>query len=375
MVARVRSGEPFLIRRRPPTAPVVAAPPPGRLQSLADACLRLLVVGAAVVAALYVAAQLRLVVLPVALALVLATLLHPPTRALTDRGVPSGLAAFGVLITALLALAGAVALIVPPAAQELDDLDVTIAGGIELVQRWLSDGVLGFSGDQVATWFERAEEQVRDNAADLARGAVSGATLLVELLVGLSLAVVLLFFLLKDGERIWAWLRDLFPARHRTDVQHLGAGMWAALGGYLRGVTLVAAFDAVFIGLALVIVGVPLVVPLVLLTFVGAYIPIVGAFVAGIAAVLVALAAVGPVAAVVIALAVLVVQQIESNFFQPVVVGRSVRVHPVGILLGVTAGAVLAGVVGAIIATPVVAVCAAALRYLRFERDASVRAR
>ena len=273
-----------------------------------------------------------------------------------------------MLLTALLVLAGVLAVVVPPAAGELDDLDVTISGGVEVVQRWLSDGVLGFSGDQVAAWLEQVERQVRDNAADLARGAVTGATLVAEVLVGLSLAVVLLFFLLKDGEDIWAWLCDLFPARHRTDVHDIGASVWATLGGYLRGVTLVALFDAVFIGLALVIAGVPLVVPLVVLTFLGAYVPIVGALVAGLAAVLVALVAVGPVGAIVVALAVLIVQQVESNVFQPVVVGRSVRVHPVGILLGVTAGAVLAGIVGAIVAMPAVAVCAAVLRYLRFER-------
>lgn len=340
------------------------------LRSVADGCLRALIIGVAIVALLYLAALLRLVVLPVALAVVLATLLHPAVRALRNRGAPDGVAAFAVLATALLMLASTLALVVPSAVSELDDLDVTITGGIEVVQRWLSDGVLGISGDQIGTWFDQAENQVRDNAADLARGAVIGATLLAELLAGMALAVVLLFFLLKDGERIWAWLRDLFPERHRTDVQNLGASVWTTLGGYLRGVTLVALFDAVFIGIALIIMGVPLLVPLVVMTFIGAYIPIVGAFVAGLAAVLVALVAVGPVGAMVVGLVVLFVQQVESNFFQPVVVGRSVRVHPVGILLGVTAGAVLAGIVGAIVATPVVAVLAAVLRYLRFERVA-----
>ncbi len=369
MAAVREADEGVCIRRPMPSALADEDPTRSRwLRPLADGCLRLLIIGVAVVALLYLSALLRLVVLPVALAVVLATVLHPPTLALRNRGASDGVAAFAVLATALLLLAGTVALVVPPAVGEIDDLDVTITGGIDVVQRWLSDGVLGFSGDQIATWFEQAEEQVRDNAADLARGAVTGATLLIELLAGVSLAVVLLFFLLKDGERIWTWLRDLFPERHRTDVQRLGASIWSTLGGYLRGVTLVALFDAVFIGLALLIMGVPLLVPLVVITFLGAYIPIVGAFIAGIAAVLVALVAVGFVGAIVVAVAVLFVQQVESNFFQPVVVGRSVRVHPVGILLGVTAGAVLAGIVGAIVATPAVAVLAATLRYLRFER-------
>jgi predicted PurR-regulated permease PerM len=230
-----------------------------------------------------------------------------------------------VLLTALLVLAGVLAVVVPPAAGELDDLDdlddldVTISGGVEVVQRWLSDGVLGFSGDQVATWLEQVERQVRDNAGNLARGAVTGATLVAEVLVGLSLAVVLLFFLLKDGEEIWAWLRDLFPARHRTDVHTIAR----ACGRRSAGTCAASRWSR----------------------------------------------CVGPVGAIVVALAVLIVRQVESNFFQPVVVGRSVRVHPIGILLGVTAGAVLAGIVGAIVATPAVAVSAPVLRYLRFERQ------
>jgi predicted PurR-regulated permease PerM len=190
----------------------------------------------------------------------------------------------------------------------------------------------------------------------------------------LSLALVLLFFLLKDGERIWGWVIDLVPSGHRDDARAIGDRAWATLGGYLRGVTLVALFDAVFIALTLIVVGVPFVLPLALLTFIGAYVPIVGAFVAGLAAVLVALVALGTQAALVVAAAVVVVQQVESNFFQPVVMGRTVRVHPVAILLAVTAGGVVGGIIGAIIATPIVGVAAAVLRYLRFERPTEANA-
>ena len=338
------------------------------LRPAADASLRLLIVGVAVAATFYVAAQLRLVVLPSMLALVMATLLHPPVAHLKSRGIPDGVAALVVLVVALSLVAAVAALILPRAIADFDDLNVSIAGGIDVLQRLLTDGALGVSEDQLREWLDRAEQELRDNAGRITRGAVSGAVLVVEVVAGLVLALVLLFFLLKDGERIWAWIVDLVPPAYRADARSIGERGWATLGGYLRGVTLVALFDAVFIALALVIVGVPLVLPLGVLTFVGAYVPIVGAFVAGLAAVLVALVALGPVAALVVAAAVFAVQQIESNFFQPVVVGRSVRVHPVVILLAVTAGAVLGGILGAIVATPVVAVSAAILRYLRFER-------
>jgi putative heme transporter len=149
----------------------------------------------------------------------------------------------------------------------------------------------------------------------------------------------------------------------------MGRRSWRALGGFLRGQTLVAVFDAVFIGLALVVVGVPLVLALAVLTFFGAYIPIIGAVVPGAAAALVALETDGVTTALAVVVAILVVQQIDANVFQPVVVGRAVEVHPVAILLGVTAGGVLAGIVGAMVAAPVVAVGAAILGYLRERGD------
>ncbi len=344
------------------------------LAPLALVCLRTLIVGLTAAAALYIAARLRLVVLPVLLALVLTTLLYPAVRRLKARGVPAAAAALLVLAGSLASFAVVISAVVPRAVDELDELDIGITGGIDIVQRRASEGVLGISGDQLDTWLQRAEEQIRDNASGIAQGAVSGATLLLEVIVGLSLALVLLFFLLKDGERIWGWVIDLVPSGHRDDARTIGDRAWATLGGYLRGVTLVALFDAVFIALTLIVVGVPFVLPLALLTFIGAYVPIVGAFVAGLAAVLVALVALGTQAALVVAAAVVVVQQVESNFFQPVVMGRTVRVHPVAILLAVTAGGVLGGIIGAIIATPIVGVAAAVLRYLRFERPTEANA-
>jgi len=269
----------------------------------------------------------------------------------------------------LIVAAAVLAIVLPQTVGELAALDLGVTGGIDVVQRWLTEGPLGASEAQVNAWVDRAEQEVRDNAGQLTRGVVTGATVAAELLTGLLLAVVVLFFLLKDGRRIWAWLLDLLPAGRRRDAREIGERAWTTLGGYLRGVTLVALFDAVFIGLALLLIGVPLVLPLAVLTFVGAFVPIVGAFVAGIAAVLVALVALGPVSALLVGVAVIVVQQLEGNFFQPVVVGRSVNLHPIVILLAVTAGTVVAGIVGAVVATPLVAVGAAALRYVRFERS------
>jgi len=324
-------------------------------------------VGLALAAAFVVLAlaELRVVVLPVLAALVLGTFLIPPVRRLGRRGWPRGLAAFAVLAVALAALTGLFVALAPPVADELRTLDLNLQEGFETVAGWVVEGPLGVSETDLDRAIERAADELRDNAGALASGVLSGAAALGELVVGLLLTVVLLFFLLRDGEGMWRWVVSLFDERRRSQVSKAGARGWEVLGGYLRGTTLVALFDAAFIGLGLWVIGVPLVLPLALLTFFGAYVPVAGAVAAGLAAALVALVTEGVVAAVAVSALVLVVQQVESNILQPVVVGRSVRLHPVAVTLSVTAGAVLGGIIGALIAVPSVAVAAAVLPVLR----------
>lgn len=324
-------------------------------------------VGLALAAAFVVLAlaELRVVVLPVLAALVLGTFLIPPVRRLGRRGWPRGLAAFAVLAVALAALIGLFVALAPPVADELRALDLNLQEGFERVAGWVVEGPLGVSETDLDRAIERAADELRNNAGALASGVLSGAAALGELVVGLLLTVVLLFFLLRDGEGMWRWVVSLFDERRRSQVSKAGARGWEVLGGYLRGTTLVALFDAAFIGLGLWVIGVPLVLPLALLTFFGAYVPVAGAVAAGLAATLVTLVTEGVLAAVAVSALVLVVQQVESNILQPVVVGRSVRLHPVAVTLSVTAGAVLGGIIGALIAVPSVAVAAAVLPVLR----------
>ncbi|MGH3001372.1 MAG: AI-2E family transporter [Gaiellaceae bacterium] len=199
---------------------------------------------------------------------------------------------------------------------------------------------------------------------------LSGTMIAVELAVGTLLALFLLFFFLKDGDRIWAWVVRLFPGDARADVEAIGRRGWKVLGGYLRGVSIVALVDAVLIGGALAVLGVPFALPLALLTFLGGFLPIVGANLAGFAAAMVALVSDGLLTALVVAAVVLVVQQLEGHLLQPLIVGRSVRLHPVAILLAITAGGVLWGIPGAFLAVPLTAVSAAAASHLRTGSDA-----
>ena len=333
-------------------------------------CLWSLVIGAAVLAVLYVASRLRLVVLPALLAIVLSTFLTPPVRWLEDHGWRSAPAALTVLLAALMVLAGIVAVLVPVVIDEFSAFDVSVTDSIDEAQAWMRES-LPFSSQEISDAIDRLQQQLRSSLDALARPVVGGALVALEVVTGLLLAVVVLFFLLKDGERIWGWLVSLVTPARRDDVRQAGERAWQALAGFVRGQTLVALFDAVLIGSAIAILGVPLALPLAVLTFFGAYVPVIGATVTGLLAVFVALASQGIVAASAVLAAILVVQQIEGNMFQPVVVGRTVQVHPLAILLGVTAGGVLAGIIGAMIAAPVVAVAGAVLRYVRERSDDS----
>jgi putative heme transporter len=346
------------------------APSWRRLRRAGEVALWLVVIAVAVWIVVQIAARLRLVVLPLGLALLLSTFLAPPAQWLRSRGWPDALAAITVLATALLVLVAIGLLIVPAVVDEFADLDVGLAGAADDVREWILDLPLPVPAEQVSEGISRVQDGLGDSADAFVAPLVSGAMVAVEVATGLVLAAVTTFFLLKDGDRIWAWFVGLLPPRRREDGRAIGERAWGALGGFVRGQTLVALFDAVLIGLGLVLMGVPLALPLAVLTFFGAYIPIIGATVAGGLAVLMALITDGIVAAGVVLGIVVVVQQLEGNVLQPAVVGRAIDVHPLAILFGVTAGGVLAGIIGAMIAAPLIAVAGAVLAYLRERSEA-----
>ena len=340
-----------------------------RLRRVGEAALWTIVIVVAVIGALRLLAELRLVVLPVLLAVVLATFLLPPTRWLTRRGWPRGVSALVVVVLTLMAVGLSFAFLVPPVVSQFGTFDFQLSTVVDRIERWIAASPLPLSTGQIGGVIEDLDNRVGESFDAVARGIVSGAVVAVEILAGLLLAIAVLFFLLKDGERIWAWVVSLTPSSRREDVDAIGMRSWHALGGFVRGQFVVAVFDAVLIGLALVLIGVPLAVPLGVLVFFGAFVPVVGAALTGLLAVLVALVSVGVGGALAALAAIIVVQQLEGNILQPVVVGRAVDVHPIAILLAVTAGAVLAGIIGAMVAGPAVAVAAATLGYLREERD------
>jgi putative heme transporter len=352
----------------PGPARMELASPPDRervLSPLARAAARFLVIAAAGAVMAWALVHVRLVVVPFIVALLLATLLAPPADALRRNGMPSGLATMSVLLAAIGVLVALVTLIAPPVAGELGRLTEAVDEGIDVVTRWIARGPFGLSDTEVDRLLENAGREAGTGASSVAGGLLSASLLALEVVAGILLTIVLTFFLVHDGSRIWGWAMSLAPVESRERMAAFGTDAWSALSSYTRGVAAVALFDAVLIGIALALIGVPLVLPLAVLTFIAAFVPLLGAFVAGAVAALVALVDGGITDAALVVLAITLIQQLEGNLLYPVVVGRAIELHAVAILLAVTAGGVLLGVVGAALAVPVAAVTWAGVKAWR----------
>jgi putative heme transporter len=331
---------------------------------------RFLVIVAAIAVAVYILVTLRLLVLPVIVGLFLAAILAPPARWLMARGWPRLLATWTVLLAAALIFSGAIALMAPQVADELGELGSRVKRGSEEVLQWAAEGPLNLSRQQIDDYVNQASQQLSEQRSSIAKGALSGAIVAAEVVAALILTLVLAFFYIKDGPAMWRWFTDLLNERHRRDADEMGQRAWSTLGAYVRGTALIALIDAVAVALLLLLLGVPLVVPLTLLTFFGAFFPIIGAFVAGMVAALVALVTVGFAKAAILAAGITILQQVEGDALQPLIMGKALKLHPVVVLLALTAGGIMGGIAGAFLAVPVAAVAAAVAGYLR-ERPSS----
>ncbi|WP_309071969.1 AI-2E family transporter [Arthrobacter sp.] len=312
------------------------------------------------VVSIYGLIQIRLVVIPLLLALILAAAISPLVNMLRRKGWPSAAATAFSFFLLLAVLGGVVTAIVFAVRSQLDELVASASEGFDQIYDFIRTGPLPIDESQI----EDARQALIDFATSATVGstALSGITAAGEFLAGAVLLLVILFFFLKDGDRIWAFLLRPFRGERLHKAQRVGFRSLEVLGGYVRGTAIIALVDSVFIGIALLILGVPLALPLAVIVFVGSFVPLVGATAAGALAALVALVANGPFVALMVILAVVVVNQLEGNFLQPVVMGRSLSIHPLVILLALTAGTILAGIVGAILSVPVAAVAWAAIK-------------
>jgi putative heme transporter len=308
--------------------------------------------------------QLSLVVIPLVIALFPAALLAPVAALLKRRGLPPAAAAglvLGLFVVAFVSLISALGWLI---AEELTGVVEAVEDGYAEIQQWLLER-FGFEIPDIGVLLEQLRDWAlgEDGFAD--GSAVTGAaTTTLEFVASFLLGLVALFFYLKDGRRMATWFVRLFPPRLRADVDELAGRVWFTLGAYFRGQLIVAAVDAFFIGLGLVILQVPLAIPLAILVFIGGLFPVVGAFTAGTLAVLIALADQGVGVALIVLGLNVAVQQAEGNLLEPLIVGRATKLHPLVVLVALTAGAVTFGILGAFLAVPTVAALNAGVGYL-----------
>jgi putative heme transporter len=341
-----------------------ASAPPW-LRAGSDWAWRSFVLVFAVVALVYALGYLRVVVLPIVVALLLTTLLLPPKRWLVRRGLPDGLATVLTMLGAVVILAAIGTALAPSIGGQVDDLGSGVQDGVRQATRVLADEPFNLSRAEINAKVDDALARVRENSGSVTHGVTSGAVLLGEALTGLIVTVLLTFFFLKDGRELWTWIVGLVAGRHREGADELGSRVFTALSGYVRGIALVGLVDAVLIGIALLIIGVPLVVPLMILTFLAAFMPLIGAFLAGLAAVLIALVSNGIVAALLVLGAIILVQQIEGHLLYPVLMSRTVHLHPAVIVISLALGGVVAGIIGVFLAVPTAGAISTVIDYTR----------
>ncbi|MET8262948.1 AI-2E family transporter [Micromonospora arida] len=309
-----------------------------------------------IAAGLYLLGRIAVLLAPLAIALAatifLTALLDPVLLLLRRRlRLPAALAALCTVLLLLCILVGVGALVWNLTASQFDQLSQELTQGVERSRDFVTS-TLPVSEAQLDQLVDQAREGLSGSSPD----PVAGARTATEVVGSALLALVLLFFLLKDGRSMWHWVLSRVSGPNQPVLAEAGRNGWQTLGAYSRGTMFIAAIDALGIGLALVVLRVPLALPLALITFLGGFVPIIGATVAGAVAVLVALAANGPTTALLTLAAVIAVQQIEGNLLEPLVMKRQVRLHPAVILVAVTAGTLIAGIAGAFVSVPITAV-------------------
>ncbi len=334
------------------------------MSRLASWSAALLLVSAALWLALQILLLVPVLTMTVLVAVLLTALVQPVRAGLQAVGSPPWLAALGAVAFLVVLPIGIGYLVVSQAATQTDDLRIAVSTGIEDIRGWLVEGPLSLSPAQVDDVYQALIEGVQGAAPAPANGAALALNALGATLV----ALFLVFFFCKDGPTMWAWAVSLAPARHREVVETAGQVAWSTLSRYVTGTAIIALIDAVAIGMGLVILGVPMALSLSLLVFIGAFVPLLGAIASGAVATAVALATEGFVPALIVLGIVITVQQIEGNLLQPLIMGRALHLHPTVIVLAVTAGFLLGGVAGAVIAVPVIGVVYKVGSFLREQR-------
>ncbi|MGW8657727.1 AI-2E family transporter [Streptomyces diastaticus] len=335
------------------------------LHTSARTSAQLLLVAVAVTAGLWLVGQMWPVVWPLVIGLLITTLTWPLARFLRNHSWPPALAASAVTVLALTVAAGVVALVAVPVASQSGTLADGVIAGAYQVRDWAAGPPLNIGDAEITKAMDSAVARLQDSLGTTVSTVATGVGTVVHGVVTAVIAVFLMFFFLKDGPRFLPWLTRQLPGRLAVDVPTVAERCWNTLGAFIRSQALVGLIDAVFIGIGLWILGIPLVLPLSVVTFVGAFVPIIGAFFAGFVAVLIALVSNGLTDALIVLALIIVVQQLEGNVFQPMIQSRGLGLHAAVVLLAVTLGGSLAGIVGSLLAVPAAALIGVVWGYVR----------
>jgi putative heme transporter len=326
---------------------------------------RLVGIGLAVSFAFLFFLRLRLVMLPLIIALLASTILAPVAGRLIRLGLNRLLVTWLVFLSGVGFVALVVLVLTPQTVGQFDQLGRDLERAFREIETWLVDGPLDLSEEQVQEYVDLAVDQVSSDTGAITSRIISATAVAGEILAGFVLSLVLAFLFVKDGDRIVGWALGHVPTERVPPVRAAGKRAWETLSGYLRGTALTGLVDAVFIGIGLLVMDVPLVLPLAILTFLGAFFPVIGAPLAGFVAVAVTFVSVGPTEALIVLGIVFAVQQMESYLLAPLIMGRAVRLHPIVVLVALTTGGIIAGIIGAFLAVPVTAVTVAVISELR----------
>jgi len=327
---------------------------------------RLLVIGAGVYVFGRIFLRVELVAFSFVLALFFTSVLHPLERVLRVRlHGPKSLSAAIALLVGVALLAGIASFVSWQISAHSAQLTDQVSASVTKIRGWLHNGPLHMKSTDLDKLSKNITDALKKNQGALISGALATVRKLAEGLGAVLLILLSTFFLLRDGSQIWAWALRLFPAPARERLGTAGRAGWHTLGGYMRGVVIIALFHGVSVTIVLFALRVPLAAALGVLIFLGSFIPIIGLTITGTFCVLVALLEHGVTAAIVVGVAIVVLIQLEAHLLQPVIMSRSVAVHPLAIALSVLSGTVLAGIPGALLAVPLVAFLNATVHALR----------
>jgi putative heme transporter len=323
----------------------------------------------------WLARYLSEVVIPVAVAILLTALMLPVANRLRKWGWPRGAATAVTVIGAVASIVGVLIVIGGQIARQGSELSANVVAGFSQLSDWLNNGPLtqwlrngplhiDAAWLDSSTWVTRITDFLAESGSTIATYAAEFGAQIGHFFAGLALALFALFYFLYDGRGIFSFLLNFIPRTARDRVDQAAIRGWGALSSYVRATILVALVDSIGVLIVALILGVPVAPALAALVFIGAFVPIVGALVSGSVAVLVALFALGWVQALIMLGGVILVMQIEGHVLQPFLLGRAVKLHPLAVLIAIAIGIIVAGIVGALMAVPLLAFTKSFVLYL-----------